>query len=129
MSVKQDYQIEKWQHLIKEYQESGMKLKEWCTDNGVSKDQYYYWLNKVRTKYYDVAVKQLQAAGTRGKMAIAPEDKNSGFVEIMPEMVNEAIKQAGLPVAVVQKDNIRIEIMPNAPASFIRQLLTAVQYA
>ena len=129
MSVKQDYQIEKWQRLIKEYQESGMKLSDWCSGNGVSKDQYYYWLNKVRRKYYDVAATQLQASGTRGNTAIAPEAKNGGFVEIMPGMVSEAIKQASLPVAVLQKDNIRIEIMASASASFIRQLITAVQYA
>ena len=129
MSAKQDYQIEKWQRLIKEYQESGMKLGDWCADSGVSKDQYYYWLNKIRTKYYDVAVNQLQTTGTRCTPTITPEEKNGGFVEIIPGMVNEAIKQAGLPVAVVQKDNIRIEIMPSASASFIRQLLTAVQYA
>ena len=129
MSVKQDYQIKKWQCLIKEYQESGMKLGDWCTSNGVSKDQYYYWLNKVRAKYYDVAVKQLQAPDTGDDTAIAAGNNSSAFVEISPEMVNEAFKQAHMPVAVVQKDNIRIEIMPNAPASFIRQLLTAVQYA
>ena len=129
MSAKQDYQIEKWQRLLKEYQESGVKLSDWCSDNGVSKDQYYYWLNKVRRKYYDVAVNQLQASGVRGNTAIAPEIKNGGFIEIMPGMVNEAIKQASLPAAVLQKDNIRIEIMPSASASFIRQLITAVQYA
>jgi hypothetical protein len=43
-------------------------------------------------------------------------------------MVNEAYRQANLPAAGVQKDNIRIEIMPNATASFIRQLITAVRY-
>ena len=129
MSVKQDYQIEKWQCLIKEYQESGMKLIDWCADNGVSKDQYYYWLNKVRSRYYDVAVNQLQTTGTRCNPSITPEAKSCGFVEIKPGMVNEAIKQASLPAAVLQKDNIRIEIMPSASASFIRQLLTAVQYA
>ena len=129
MSAKQDYQIKRWQCLIKEYQESGMNLKEWCSMNGVTKDQYYYWLSKVRSIYYEMAVNQIQTSGTRGNTSITPEVKSGEFVEIMPEMVNEAIKQAGLPVAVLQKDNIRIEIMPSASASFIRQLLTAVQYA
>jgi hypothetical protein len=129
MSAKQDYQIKKWQCLIKEYQESGMKLGDWCSSNGVSKDQYYYWLSKVRAKYYDVAVKQLQAPEPCDNTAVAVGNNGSAFVEISTEMVNEAFKQARLPVAVVQKDNIRIEIMPNASASFIRQLLTAAQYA
>ena len=128
MSAKQEYQIKRWQCLIKEYQESGMKLGDWCSSNGVSKDQYY-WLNKVRTKYYDAAVKQLQAPDPCDKTAIASGNEAGAFVEISTEMVNEAFKQARLPVAVVQKDSIRIEIMPNASASFIRQLLTAAQYA
>ena len=129
MTVKQDFQIKRWQYLIKEFKESGMKLNDWCANNGVTKDQYYYWLRKVRLKYYDVAVKQLQTPESYSNTAVAADEKISRFVEINPEMVNEAFKQASAPVAVVQKDNLRIEIMPNAPASFIRQLLTAVQYA
>jgi nickel-dependent lactate racemase len=126
MSAKQDFQIKKWQCLIKEYQESGKKLYKWCAYNSVSKYQYYYWLDKVRSKYYVTAVKQLQTPETGGNTAL---EVRTDFVEINPEMVNEAFKQARLPVAVVQKDNIRIEIMPNASASFIRQLLTAAQNA
>ena len=130
MSAKQNYQIKKWQGLIKEYQESGMKLGDWCSSNGVSKDKYYYWLSKVRAKYYDVAVKQLQSQDSGANADISKAGNNgNAFVEISPDMVNEAFKQAHMPVAIVQKDNIRIEIMPNASASFIRQLLTAVQYA
>lgn len=129
MSEKQDFQIKRWQCLIKEYQESGMRLNDWCASSGVTKDQYYYWLSKVRKKYYEVAVKQIQTTESGSNAAITSEDKTGSFVEISPELVNEAFKQASLPVAVVQKDNIRIEIMSNASASFIRQLITAVQYA
>jgi predicted site-specific integrase-resolvase len=129
MSAKQDFQIRRWQCLIKEFKESGMKLNKWCANNGVTKDQYYYWLRKVQLKYYEVAVKQLEASELSCKTAIVSDDKASQFVEISPDTLNEAFKQASVTVAVVQKDNIRIEIMPNASASFIRQLLTAVQYA
>jgi len=101
MSAKQDYQIKKWQCLIKEYQESGMKLGDWCSSSGVTKDQYYYWLNKVCTKYYEVAVKQLQAPEPGGNTVIASGNETGAFVEINAEMVNEAFKQASLPVAVV----------------------------
>ena len=129
MTAKQDYQIRKWQSLIKEYQESGMNLRDWCSSNGVSKHQYYYWISKVREKYYDVAVKQFQSPDSVTNTAIAVGNNGNAFVEISPGMVNEAFKQEHMPAAVVQKDNIRIEIMPNATASFIKQLLTAVQYA
>ena len=128
MSAKQEFQLKKWQCLIKEYQESGKKLKDWCADNNVTKDTYYYWLNRVRIKYYDAAVKQIQTSESSGNTALNVQ-KKAPFVEISPEMMNEAYRQASLPAAVVLKGNIRIEIMPNATASFIRQLLSAMQHA
>ena len=127
MSAKQDFQINRWQYLINEFQKSGKKLKDWCADNGISKDQYYYWISRVRLKYYDTAVKQLQTSEAIGNNIVGVQ--NGAFVEINPEMVNEAFMQRSLPAAVLQKDSIRIEIMPGASSSFIKQLLTAVHDA
>ena len=127
MSAKQDFQLKKWQYLLKDYRESGKKLITWCSDNNVTKDQYYYWLRRLQSKYYDSAVKQLQSSKASENTALVAQ--TGSFVEISPEIVSEAFKEARLPAAVVQKDNIRIEIMSNATASFIKQLLTAVHYA
>jgi len=131
MSAKHDFQIKRWQCLIKEYKESGMKLKDWCSTNGVTKDQYYYWINKIRAEYYEEAVKQLHASGAGDSTAVPIPTQTGSFVEINPLIINGAVKQENLsqPAAVLQKDNFRIEIMPCATASFIRQLVTAVQYA
>jgi hypothetical protein len=131
MSLKQNYQLERWKYLIKECQESGMKITDWCTANDVSKHQYYYWLAKIRSECYEEAVVQLQTAKTSSSINVPVNIQGASFVEINPEIVNEIPKQANLsqPVAVVQKGSIRIEIMSNAPASFIRQLLEAARYA
>lgn len=131
MSEKHDFQLKKWQRLIKECRESGMMIKDWCTANGISKYQYYYWLAKIRSECYEEAVNQLQTAGTNSNAAVPVQVQAGSFVEIRPEIVSEIPKPVNLnqPVAVVQKGSIRIEIMSNASASFIRQLLEAVQYA
>jgi len=132
MSRKHDFNLKKWQCLIKECQESGMTVVDWCAANNVPKHQYYYWLAKIRTECYDEAVAQLPAVKTINKTA-SPMQLQDGsfFVEITPGTVNMASKQANYdqPVAVVQTGSVRIEVMANAPASFIRQLLEAVRYA
>ena len=46
--VKSQVKLEHWRRLIAECQASGMQVKQWCIQNNVSKDQYYYWLRKVR---------------------------------------------------------------------------------
>lgn len=131
MSKKHDFQLKKWQCLIKECRESGMMIKDWCTANGISKHQYYYWLAKIRSECYEEAVNQLQTAGTNSNAPDPVQVQDSSFVEIRPEIVNEisTSENPSQPVAVVQKGSIRIEIMSNAPSSFIRQLLEAVHYA
>lgn len=129
MSKKHDFQIKKWKCLISECQNSGLKIKDWCAQNDISKHQYYYWLNKIRTEFYDEAVRQLPSSDSKTVSAVPVEP--ASFVEISPATVNEIPKivNDAAPVAVIQNGGMRIEIMSNASASFIRQLLEAVRYA
>ena len=131
MSEKHDYQIKRWQCLIREYQDSGMKLKDWCTANDITKDQYYYWLSKIRSEGYEAAVKQLQRYEAGINASKPMQVTNGPFIEIGSKIVSETFEQTNLNLAaaVVQKGSIRVEIMQSAPASFIRQLLEAVHYA
>ena len=46
--VKSQLKLEHWKRVISECQASGIQGKQWCLQNNVSKDQYYYWLRKVR---------------------------------------------------------------------------------
>ncbi len=47
-TVKSQIKLNHWAQLIKECQNSSLTIKEWCDSNNVSKDQYYYWLRKLR---------------------------------------------------------------------------------
>ena len=38
-----------WTDIIRKRTESGLSVKEWCRQNDVSRDQYFYWLRKVKT--------------------------------------------------------------------------------
>lgn len=46
--VARQVRLKQWEGIIKSCQSSGMKIKEWCQLNNVSKDAYYYWLNKIK---------------------------------------------------------------------------------
>ena len=131
MSKKHDYHLKKWQCLIKKYRESGMKVKDWCAANNISKYQYYYWVAKVRSECYEEAVNQLQKETVVSNAVVPVQVQNGTFVEIRPEMVSEVPNQEKLsqPAAVVQKGSIRIEIMSNASTSLIKHLLETVRYA
>ena len=42
--------MEQWRKIIADCQNSGLKVDEWCEQNGVSRNSYYYWLRKIREK-------------------------------------------------------------------------------
>ncbi len=46
--VAKEVKFAQWNALVQECMSSGMKVKDWCLQNNVSKDAYYYWLRKVR---------------------------------------------------------------------------------
>lgn len=47
--VKIKLRKEQWMHLISERQDSGLSVREWCTQNNLSENSYYYWLRKIRS--------------------------------------------------------------------------------
>ena len=48
--TKCNFRMEQWRKIIADCQNSGLKVDEWCEQNGVSRNSYYYWLRKIREK-------------------------------------------------------------------------------
>ena len=48
-----ELRLAQWAGLIKEQKQSGLTVKAWCNQNGITKDAYYYWQHKVRKEVYD----------------------------------------------------------------------------
>ena len=44
----QQYRLEQWAAIIRSRIESGMRVKDFCTQHEISENAYYYWLRKVR---------------------------------------------------------------------------------
>ena len=42
------YRLEQWTSIIQERINSGKLVDEWCSENGISRNAYYYWLRKVK---------------------------------------------------------------------------------
>jgi hypothetical protein len=46
--VQRQYLLSKWATIIQECRATGMSVKDWCLENNVNKDQYFYWQRKIR---------------------------------------------------------------------------------
>lgn len=46
--ITDQYRLNEWANIIKERVKSGKTINEWCKENNVSPNSYYYWLRKVK---------------------------------------------------------------------------------
>lgn len=46
--VTKNYRLEQWALKISERKNSGLTIKNWCEQEGITQGSYYYWLKQVR---------------------------------------------------------------------------------
>lgn len=119
---KHKVQLQRWKMLIKDRMNSKLKILEWCEQNNVSKDAYYYWLKQIR-------IEAVAEANSKFNKPVISE--SNSFVEIQPvassNMASAANKSR--PSAVIRGNGLEIELFEVASPTFIRQLMEAVRYA
>ena len=101
--VKKELRHREWAEQIAECQNSGMKVKDWCREKGVSSNTYYRHLRIVRTELLEKAEGSMQK--------IVP-------VSLSAELSDTAIPVASPPTKsdfstkkiVMRKDGIEIEL-------------------
>ena len=48
--------LAKWLELFKEQKASGLTVRDWCKDYGVTTHTFYYWKSKAKEAYVDSAL-------------------------------------------------------------------------
>lgn len=46
--VTAQYRLSKWAKIIQVQRDSGQNIKEFCLEEGISKNQYFYWQRKLK---------------------------------------------------------------------------------
>lgn len=117
--VAQQTRLREWAEQIKECNNRpyGMTVDEWCLTNGLTKANYYWRLRKVREALLTAA------------------DPAPTFVELkepeaLPSVPESAREENSFKVAaIINKNSYSIEITDQASASFLQNLLEAVNHA
>jgi transposase-like protein len=105
----------KWIQNIKDQNESGLTIRDWCKENEVTHGQYYYWLRIIREE-------ALIKAGT---LAVTGQTE---FVEIKPSTTTEAksiINNQGT-CAILRSNGNEIEIINGADPNILGLILNFI---
>ncbi len=103
--------IHQWAAVFKAKAESGLTVDEYCDQNGISRNAYYYWLRRART--------------------VALENTHTTFAELKaPE--TDAYPQAPkathsfIPQITIEKNGLVIGVNSNTPKELLALALEAV---
>lgn len=114
--VAEQVRLQQWAEQIKEFQNrpADMKVDTWCTQNGLTKANYYYRLRRVR-----------EACLT------ACENAGASFVELPKHAVTPSDRTASVTAAAIlhAPGGVTIEILNGASSELIRNVIGALAYA
>lgn len=96
--------IQQWSDIIKDCKASGLKVNDYCSENNISRDAYYYWLRKVK----DAALIQ------------------NGFVEIPIPSHNEVAASTGL---IAKLNGITLEIKEGVSTELLTNVIRVIKNA
>ena len=113
--AEQPLKFQQWATLIQEYNDSGLKLKDWLCENNITRDQFYYWRKQLK----ETVVKSM-----------APEFVALPVCQPHPTLPAPSPSAAdSRSVAIIKVNNISVEISNDASAELISRILKAVTYA
>lgn len=83
MSEKHRYNLERWSLIIDKRIQSGQTVTEWCKENQVSKNAYYYWLRNLQRESLKTALSELptQISSNTSFVEITRQETESSEVE------------------------------------------------
>ena len=101
-TVNQQRKLSEWAERVSECRNSGLSVKTWCRENGVSEQTYYKWQRRL----YELAQNQAE----------------NRFAEITPQAKN----RSGIAVT-VQIGGVELAVHNSADAATVEAVLRAVK--
>ena len=106
-SIKYQTQIQKWTQIVQKRNQSGLRILDFCAQEGITKDAYYYWLRRVRE------------AALESQTGIDVVDTKPRLVNITPALPAEEPSP-------IQCDGISLPVVSSDANTFSTQLTITV---
>lgn len=119
--------LNEWASRIKEQKSSGLSVSEWCRQNNLSKDKYFYWKRQLKDKVVEQVLPDIVP------LTVPVVPPQSSPVPTNPTVGSKTCTScatfAPTPTARILINGVSIEIDSTASEAFIRSLIKAVRHA
>ena len=100
-----------WRDRVRECRNSGLRVYDWCKQNGINDKTYYKWQHEIQEK--EDEKREIESVN-RGEIQ---------FTEV-PKIYLEQEKKE--PCVIIQKNGWEIELQNNAKPELVSQIIQAV---
>jgi transposase-like protein len=114
----QEYRMNQWIGLVREYRDSGQTVISWCRDHDIDPRKYYYWLRKIRA----AACKSIPVIN--GERSIVPLEIQETSAD-----VSHSVQEPAVADIVIRLGSAVLEILNNASATLIENTIKALNNA
>ena len=118
-SVKRNYRIQQWKAIIQDRNNTDLSVDEYCKQNGLSRNSYFYWLRIIREE----ALKQPSASGFVELSLQAANDPGISMVTPIPAE-KPAPSQLTLSV-----NGITIQVTESTSSSLLAKTIGVIKNA
>lgn len=86
--VTTNVRLEHWTGIIQDRINSGLTVKDYCIQNHVSRDAYFYWLRRIKLTAMESSPAQFAELKCPEPMTVSAVNTTSGFTPEMTLMQN-----------------------------------------
>ena len=118
--VKRELKIAEWTELIRQRLVSGLSVEQWCKQNGISRDKYFYWLKIVR----EASCTAIETLSAGEPLRVERQMDNPVFAKV--DLKSETSASCGIRI---QSRDITVNISPDSNSEHVRLVLEAIAHA
>ncbi len=124
--------LEKWAARFTDQKASGLTVDDWCAQNGVSRDSYFYWKRKLKNELITQVIPEIVPLALPetpvSELNVLPSAPCRGNLPSGATCTTYASNTTNSS-AKIHIGDVTIELATSAPESFIVSIIKAVRYA
>lgn len=113
--IKSEYRLKTWSEMYREYQVSGMTVKDWCAERQLSTKTFYYRLRRLREAALERAEPRLEKSELH---EIVPVSLPTADSNLFSKVEEQKIKIVGSGISI----ELPTDVSPKMMAAILRGL-------
>ncbi|MCF2643526.1 IS66 family insertion sequence element accessory protein TnpB [Roseburia hominis] len=129
--VAEQVRLQQWAALIKDCQNrpAGMSVDTWCSQNGISKPNYYYCLRRVRQAIMECIPNSEESENSNPGFVELPVSSGRGESNVAPEDCRQTPVRAEVIAILRGANGISIEILPGISSEMLHTIMEGFAHA